>query len=297
MSRPARAAERGFILVAVLWMLAALATLASIYSVYIGDVAASTHLDDDRLRIRAATLAAIELTASKLSPMPEDSRSSSGAFNFTLDGASARASFIDEGARIDINAAKKEFLARLFTGLGAKSDDASRFADNIVAWRKGPGPGANTEAAAYQSAGVGYAPRQAPFENLLELRLVRDLPPPLVDRALPFLTLFSGRSEVNIRVADPIVLSALPNVTPDAVQNVLARRSKGGIDNDALVKLLGGGASDAVAKSGASYRVNVAVRLENGATGNAEVVILVPGPEDEEPYYVLAWRDASDGPL
>jgi general secretion pathway protein K len=275
MSRPARAAERGFILVAVLWMLAALATLASIYSVYIGDVAASTHLDDDRLRIRAATLAAIELTASKLSPMPEDSRSSSGAFNFTLDGASARASFIDEGARIDINAAKKEFLARLFTGLGAKSDDASRFADNIVAWRKGPGPGA----------------------NLLELRLVRDLPPPLVDRALPFLTLFSGRSEVNIRVADPIVLSALPNVTPDAVQNVLARRSKGGIDNDALVKLLGGGASDAVAKSGASYRVNVAVRLENGATGNAEVVILVPGPEDEEPYYVLAWRDASDGPL
>ena len=53
--RPAQN-QRGFILVAVLWILAALATLASVYAVYVDNAAFATQVDDDRLRIHAALL-------------------------------------------------------------------------------------------------------------------------------------------------------------------------------------------------------------------------------------------------
>src|SRR5208282_5609900 len=43
-------ADSGFVLVAVLWILAALATLASIYSVYAVNTVAASHVADDRVQ-------------------------------------------------------------------------------------------------------------------------------------------------------------------------------------------------------------------------------------------------------
>ena len=54
--------DRGFITVAVLWILLALASLIAIYSVYISSVAFSVSVDTDHVRADALTYAAIELT-------------------------------------------------------------------------------------------------------------------------------------------------------------------------------------------------------------------------------------------
>ncbi|MEA2938200.1 MAG: ral secretion pathway protein, partial [Alphaproteobacteria bacterium] len=49
--RTSRRRDRdGFIVVAVLWILAALATLASIYAVYVSNTAAAASVNDDRIR-------------------------------------------------------------------------------------------------------------------------------------------------------------------------------------------------------------------------------------------------------
>ena len=66
--------ESGFILVVVLWILAALAALASTYSIYLGNAAFATQINDDRLRIRNAISAGIELSAYQLLAMPEQAR-------------------------------------------------------------------------------------------------------------------------------------------------------------------------------------------------------------------------------
>ena len=72
--RPASKAngESGFILIVVLWVLAALAALASTYLVYVDNAAFATQLNDDRLRIRNAISTGIELTAYKLLAAPKD---------------------------------------------------------------------------------------------------------------------------------------------------------------------------------------------------------------------------------
>ena len=109
------------------------------------------------------------------------------------------------------------------------------------------------------------------------------------------MTIYNGSAQVDVRVAPPEVLSALPNVTPEQLQDVLARRAENPLDGDRLMKLLGAAGAGASARSVRAVRVFVQVRLDNGRAARAEVVILTQ--EEGEPYRVLSWRDDTDGPI
>ena len=66
----------------------------------------------------------------------------------------------------------------------------------------------------YSEENMPYPPRHAPFDNALELSLLPGIPLAVVERVLPFVTVFSGRAEVDVSTADPTVLSAFPEMTP-----------------------------------------------------------------------------------
>jgi general secretion pathway protein K len=287
--------DSGFILVVVLWILAALAALASTYSIYLGNAAFATQINDDRLRIRNAISTGIELSAYQLLAVPEKDRPPQGAFTVRLARATIDASFVSESARVDLNAAPKNLLEGLFAAIGVGPSQAAAFADRVIGWRKKADPtGQNNEVEAYKQAGLDYAPRQAPFQNVLELPLVLGLPPHIVERVLPLVTVYSGHPEIDIRVAPPEVLAALPNVTPDQLQKVFGARMQSPEDGEALLKLLGSAHALATDKPNPTARVRMQIRLDNGRTARAEVVILVMQNEDE-PFRVLSWRDDSDG--
>ena len=291
------ASEGGFILVVVLWILAALAALASSYSVYVGNAAFATHVNDDRLRIRNGISSAIELTAYQFLAAPEKARPAQGAFTLHLARSTINVAFVSESARVDLNAAPKNMLEDLFAAVGVNPAQAASFADRIIGWRKKANPAdRNGEIEAYKQAGLDYPPRQAPFQNALELPLVLGLPPYIVERILPLVTVYNGHPEIDVRVAPPEVLSALPNVTPDQLQKVLAGRLQRPIDGEALLKLLGPARELARDTPNPAIRVDARIRLDDGRTARAEVVIFV-SQTDEEPFRVLSWRDESDGPF
>src|SRR4051794_13907559 len=84
--RPMRIIDRfmapndGFIVVAVLWILAALATLASAYAVYVANTASASRVNDDRIQAQGLLSAAVELTAYRLTAVDKDTRPTGGAF-------------------------------------------------------------------------------------------------------------------------------------------------------------------------------------------------------------------------
>ena len=206
-------------------------------------------------------------------------------------------SFLSESARVDLNQAPEGILEGLFVAVGVSPDDAARFAARVVGWRKKAAlAGQNDEVALYKEAGLDYGPRQGPFQNVLELPLVLGLPPYIVERIAPLVTVYSGHPEIDIRVAPPEVLSALPSVTPDLVRQVLEKRMHNRKDGEALLQLLGTSRILANATPIPTARIEVRVRLDTGRTASGEVVILV-SPDENEPYRVLSWRDDSDGPL
>jgi len=294
--RPRTGRSNGFIVVAVLWILGALATLASIYAVYVINTATSMSVNDDRLQAEAMVTAALELTAYRITASDAEHRPSHGDLAFRLGRANVAAEFKSEAARIDLNAASKDLLAGLFAGLGAKYEDAAYYADRILAWRAPQDPDKpNDEASAYRSAGLIYAPRQAPFAHVGELSLVLGLPPFLVERALPFVTVFSGRAEINVLDAAPEVVAAIPGMTADRLYAVLSQRGSGP-QNDQLVKaLFGPDAQGVTADPGRSMRVAVRIDFDNRRRVRAEAVILLL-EDAADPYRVLSWRDDFDGP-
>ena len=222
---PRSSARDGFIIVAVLWILIALATLASIYSIYISNSALAVSVMDDGLQAEALVSASLELTAYRLTVPKDALRPTRGQFGFRLGRANVVVNYSSEAARIDLNEAPKILLAGFFVALGASNDDANGYADRIIGWRKPPKPADQAnEAALYRSAGLPYLPRGAPFAHASELWLVQGLPPALVGRALPLVTVYSGRPDINVFDAPPELIAALPGMTPVRLKLFLDQR-------------------------------------------------------------------------
>jgi len=283
-----RTSADGFIIVAVLWILGALATLVSIYAIYVMDTTKEFTVHEDRLQSEALVSAAIELTAYQLAGTPAQSRPTRGAFNFRMGNADIAVAFQSEAARIDLNAAPKELLAGLFIALHVAPDSAANYADRIVAWRTPPSNDQGSSLAT-QATDTGYAAREVRFFHINELSLVPGLPMAVAERALPFVTVYSGRQQVNISEAPAEVLAALPGMTKDILNAVLAQRQASG-DAQSMLQLLEPSQSYATTEGSNVMRVTVRITYDNGRRSNSEVIIL-PFDGGTEPYSILSWHD------
>jgi general secretion pathway protein K len=290
-SRPS--ARDGFIIIAVLWILIALATLASVYSIYVSNSALAVSVMDDRLQADELVSASLELTAYRLTVPKDTLRPTRGQFAFRLGRANVVVNYSSETARLDLNMAPKPLLAGFFMALGVSNDNADRYADRIIGWRKPPNPtDLGNEAALYRAAGLSYVPRSAPFAHANELWLVQGLPPALVRRTMPFVTVFSGRPDVNVFDAAPELVAALPGMTPARLASFLNQRETAVADKDSLARLLGPGQPGATAEGSNAFRVKIDIAFRNGWRTGSEVVILLDAAD--EPFQVLSWRNDID---
>jgi general secretion pathway protein K len=284
-------ARDGFILVAVLWILGALAALAAVYATYVGNTAVALAVNDDAIQTEALRSAAVELTAARLLGVDRDERPTRGAFSFRLGRASVAVEFCSDAARIDLNAAPKELLTGLFAALGAHPNDAEQYAERIIGWRTTPDDKSqDAEASLYSAAGLSYPPRGAPFAHVGELWLVLGLPSAMVERALPYVTVFSGREDVNALDAAPEVLAALPKKKSEQMSSFIGERaSLAPSDGRAASAQPGSARTGGTAEGSNSIRVTMRIALDNGRRIMSEAVILLEGRN--EPYRVLSWQD------
>ena len=294
-----RVSRDGFILVAVLWILGGLAVLATIYTLYVVNAATGLQVTNDRIQADASVSAALELTAYYLDAEKPEERPTGGAFNFSLGNASVSVDFVSEAARIDLNSAPQALLAGLFRTLGAAPDAADAYAARVVGWRS-PAVSTNVdldpgkETTDYRNAGRRYDPRLAPFANVQELWLLLGLPPVMVERALGFVTVFSGMATVNVMDAAPEVVAALPGMTTERLNAVLTQRAVRPANPESVLQVLGPAQGSATLQGSKATRVRVHVGLAGGRRVNAEAVILLL-EDAPDPYRVLSWTDDFDG--
>jgi general secretion pathway protein K len=286
----ATSSERGFVIVAVLWILVALSALATIFSVYLSNSAQALAVTDTGLQTEALVSAGVELTTYQLLLAGEKTRPALGSFRFRLDNAEVLVTFTSEAARVDLNFASKEMLANLFAVLGVDQRVASESADRIVGWRTRPkANAANEEEALYCAAGLTYSPRQSFFTHVNELSLVLGMPPELVDRALPFVTVFSGSPNIDVLAAPPEVIAALPGMTPSILNDFLNQRPALSRNQSAIAAALGPAQASATIPNSKSFRILAVLKFDNGRRTSSEVVIALG--DDKDPYRVLSWQD------
>jgi general secretion pathway protein K len=305
----AQSSQRGFVIIAVLWILVALSALVTIFSVYLSNSARALGATDIGVESDALMSASLELTAYQLLLADEKSRPAQGSFRFRLDNAEARVTYTSEAARVDLNHASKEMLDGLLEVLGVEQKAAGELAERIVGWRTQPK--ANTaasntsanaghdEGALYLAAGLNYGPRGAPFAHASELSLVLGATPAIVERVLPFVTVFSKSADIDVLLAPPEVIAALPGMTPEVLNDFLKQRPSLPRDAKAIAAALGPAAKDgATLPDSKVYRVLTALRFGNGRRTSSEAVISLgsggqgkDAKDDKDPYRVLSWQE------
>jgi general secretion pathway protein K len=112
---------------------------------------------------------------------------------------------------------------------------------------------------------------------------------------LPFVTVYSGHSQVSVLAAAPEVLAALPGMTRDRLNAFLVQRQVTPGNGQVLMQLLGPSRAYATMESGKTSRVTVHIVFDNGRRTSSEAVILV-FDDGADPFSVLSWRDELDEP-
>jgi type II secretory pathway component PulK len=140
---------------------------------------------------------------------------------------------IDEERKININKVEPEILERLFRiVLKMEEQGAKELAAAIVDWRDSDDESTNalssTEDSYYMNLGHAYEAKDADFQAIEEILLVKGMDDSLFQKAKDYLTIY-GDGKVNINTASAAVLLAL-GLSDDLVDKILSYRS--GEDNE-----------------------------------------------------------------
>lgn len=203
--------ERGFALLVVLWSLV-LITLVTTQIMATGRTALSLATNmRNAAAARACADGAINEAVFHLI--------ATGPGHWPVDGAAheldscgmkvtVRASSL--AGRINPNLASTALLAGLFRAVGAPPAQAQQLALAIIAWRSPAETDAGAKAlfAAYRRAGLAYGPPAQEFSDMSELADVIGMPPALLAKALPHMSLLQS-GDPDPALADPVVRQAL----------------------------------------------------------------------------------------
>ncbi|MEO7711473.1 MAG: hypothetical protein ABIV10_00985 [Gemmatimonadaceae bacterium] len=237
-----RAARPGFALLAVLWMLAMLGAVA--FEVHLLSRASRQAATHSRSLVRARWAAhgvlarAVEALDARLVADASGAMLTSSGDTLlaiapaALEGVTAGASVIDARARLHLNLATDGELRRLAEAEGLVAEDAESWADAVVDYRDADDlrHARGAEADTYRAAGSSARPRNAPFDDVDELRAVYGMSALLTTRLAGRLTV-TGDGRINVNAAPASVLRTIPFIDEPAAAAIVARRQRAPFTN------------------------------------------------------------------
>jgi general secretion pathway protein K len=162
---------------------------------------------------------------------------------------------------------------------------AEALADKILDWReRGEGKRLNgAKMDDYRAAGFAYGPREGPFPNVAELKLVMSMTPRIYENLARIMTVWSRNQTVDTTVAPREVLLVLSATGQTRVDQITeARRSVTGIGRPGVF------ASRARNFVGHALTVVAKVVGNEGTIVARTTVIRLTG-RGAEPYWIYRW--------
>lgn len=299
MSRPERGRQRqqGVALVIVLWAVALMTVLLGSFAL----IARTENMESrhvfDTVTARYDAQAGLERAVYELRNVDPSQRwvADGRPYEFDFEGAHVRVELIDESGKIDLNTADPLMLTSLFVSVGVDLNRAQALADAIEDWRDQDDlpREQGAEANEYRAAGLKYVPRNAPFQTVSEVQQVFGMDYELYGKIEPAVTIYSGNGTPNPAYAPLEALRALPNMTDDYAQQIIALRQST-IPGQAPAQplLLPDGSPIVANGGGVTYSVKSRAQLPNGVSTVLDASIRLGGiGTSGRPYTVLRWRD------
>lgn len=232
----------GLALMLVIWVLAIFMVLALSFSYAVKTEVSATLSFRDAAEERffaegAMERAFLELQLRKITPVSnaeEDQpwRADGTEYRVAFDRGHALVKITSESGKVDINKAPEIVLKNLLIAAGIPGDQVDGIVDSIQDWRDSDDlhrlHGAEDDY--YQALPVPYKAKNADFESIEELLLVRGVTPDLVygtaSRAglADFMTVYSENGKINVSSAPREALMGLPGMTAEVADMVIQFR-------------------------------------------------------------------------
>jgi general secretion pathway protein K len=261
--------QAGFALLIVIWSLVLLSfILAHVLSAGRGEVELARNL---RAAMEAEPVAdgAVQNTIFHLLDPSPQHWPLQGRHSIILPGGVADVRIEDVAGEINPNTADETLLDAALTLCGVSGNAMVAIAKAIMAWRA-PAPPGNPLGAAYQAAGLGYAPPGEPFESSDEIGLVVGMTPALRACITPHISVFQENDTPSLRAADPFVVRALTLVAEQTGAGNLLTGDDASYDPTVTIT------AAAVGRAGGHFTRRATIRLVSGRRGR--------------PFRVLTWQ-------
>ena len=295
-----RSRQQGVALILVIWVIALMGILLGSFALIARTENFEARHLFDGTTARYAAQAGIERAVYELRN-PDMTRRWVGdgrPYDFEFDGANVQVELTDESGLIDINTADDALLQGLFASVGVPPDQAVALSDAIQDWRDPddmPRPH-GAELNEYKTAGLPYGPRNAPFQTAGEVQQVLGMNYDLFEKIEPAITVYGGGAQPNPAYAPMQVLLALPGMTPDLAQQLIAARQQvlpglGAPGQPGVPGLTLPDGTPVVANGGGNtYTIRSRATLANGASTTLDASIRLGGVGAAgQPYTVLRW--------
>ncbi|HVN05577.1 MAG TPA: hypothetical protein VMT86_14225 [Bryobacteraceae bacterium] len=322
MSTRRRQPRSGVALLAVLWLSAALATIAlSLADTVRGEAERSaTAVDGLRssyLAEGAARRAALYLDWARKYPLNPAYKPPVPYFNFDFPEGQATVEIIPETAKFNINYIGADDLVRILVNLGVDAGVAQEIAEAIIDWRTTSKPGSTPFDAFYQTLQPPYLASHAQFQDIEELLSVKGITPEIfygtwqnapegsTHYLMPrsglrdCLSVYGATSRFDANFAAPAVLAAI-GVPPEGIDAIVRQRNAQPFrtaDDLAQFAQIAGPGFPRLRIGGNTIftlRSTARVRLGNGQLSDmrrtvAALVKMRPGTD--APYHILRWYE------
>ncbi len=285
---------RGIALISVLWIAGLLAVMAASFVSASRTEARLARNQLENAKAQALANAGVERAVLGLLELePERVWQADGRpYSFALGEGEVQVTIRDEDGKIDLNEAPLELLAGLFEALDLAPDAAQALAERIADFRDpdhDPEP-LGAEDPAYLAAGLADGAADRPFVDAAELTRVLGMTEQLYRRIRPHVTVYAGSDGVDPTRATRAVLEALPGITPEVVERLLAAGPLDdpleAIEDDEVLEQI-----DLfwLPSREAVFTIRADGRTVGGGRFVREAVIELDG-SPERPFLVHAWR-------
>ena len=239
--------RRGVALLAALWLVVAIASVALQFSIEAHERRTIGLLASERGMQRAAAMGALSLMQARLEQALRVAPSSTNPGIaglrsadpwFDADSVYSGTVFVDSievsvqardlGEQLNINLVNEGELQTFFSFLLGDYSKSIQLAQSIMDWRDVdsiPRP-SGAERDAYIKAEMLALPTNGPFREIEELQNVMGMTPEIYAVAAPYLTTH-GSAQVNLNTAPVPVLRSLPGMTDATLNQILQMRSQG----------------------------------------------------------------------
>lgn len=288
---------RGVAMIIVLWII----TLLSVIAIsFVHTMRTDINVVANSLtRVKAETLAdaALERAIFELAKpqnIPERWNADGASRQWLYRDITVTITMQDEVGRIDINTAREELLRGLLLSQGLLEEDVLKLTDAIADWRDADAQKRlrGAEAPDYVTAGLNYAPANAPFQSIEELKLVLGMTPELFGRLAPLITVFSRQPGFNEQIAERAVIRALINATDEQIDEYISRRDLARAVRQPIPNFAQN-TSRSLSTNNIPTRIRTDALFPDGSRFVREVVVR-RYTDPKRPYAYLSWKEGRD---